>query len=387
MHVVVLPSWYPEFPGDINGCFFREQAIALNKVVQKVGVLYPQMLGFSALKSGLGRREIEVVNDSGLPTYRYHFTNTVPYFEKIIHRGWLKKGEALFVKYIEEHGMPDILHAHSLFKAGFLAQYLSRKYNIPFVVTEHITAYARDNISGKKITQAKPVIESASACIAVSNEFSTLLNRTFVTNKWQYIPNIVSNDFLLHQINSEKTSKENFHFINVCALLPKKRVDILIKAFAIACKTLNNISLDIGGDGPEATRLQELVTELGLNDRVSLLGSLTRDQVKEKMYEADVFVLSSEYETFGVVVVEALALGKPVIATKCGGPETIVSNEVGTLIEKNSPEAMAEAMIQMYRQYEKFDKYEIRAYCDREFSEHSVVGRLVETYHTAISNK
>lgn len=91
--------------------------------------------------------------------------------------------------------------------------------------------------------------------------------------------------------------------------------------FARVLEQYPDLLLEIGGDGPEKTKLEELVTKLGINKNIKFLGQLTRDEVKNKMNEeSSAFVLSSEYETFGVVVVEALALGKPVIATKCGGP-------------------------------------------------------------------
>ena len=79
--------------------------------------------------------------------------------------------------------------------------------------------------------------------------------------------------------------------------------------------------------------LEALVQEKALTEQVTFLGSLTREQVRQEVSEADAFVLSSEYETFGVVVIEALALGKPVIATRCGGPESIVVPSVGYLVE------------------------------------------------------
>lgn len=387
MHIVVIPSWYPEYEGDINGSFFREQALALNKFTDKVGVIYPQMRGFSALKKGNVRQCISIEEDSGLPTYRFHFTNLTPGLSSLILKSWIKKGEKLFLDYTKEHGYPDVLHAHSLYKAGFLAEYLGSKYNIPFVITEHISAYANGEVSSKDINLAKTVINNSSACIAVSEKFRALLNEKFDTRKWSFIPNIVSDEFFFHDVNSVNSkANKKFVFINVCAHHYKKRLDILINAFNLAQKQLPNIKLLIGGDGPETNSLKKLANDLHLQSKVEFAGRLSRNKVQELIFESDAFVLPSEYETFGVVVVEALALGKPVVATKCGGPESILNDEVGLLVEINSPELLAQAMIKLYKQRQKYDPVKIRAYCQSRFSEEAVVKQLIKTYQIALAN-
>src|SRR5699024_9955006 len=99
--------------------------------------------------------------------------------------------------------------------------------------------------------------------------------------------------------------------------------------------------------GEEKANLLKLVRVLKIEEQVVFLGPLTREQVKEEVSSADAFVLSSKYETFGVVLIEALALGKPVIATKCGGPESIVTPEVGYLVENNSEEELSKAMSEL----------------------------------------
>ncbi|WP_257324843.1 glycosyltransferase [Pseudoalteromonas rhizosphaerae] len=387
MHIVIIPSWYPEYEGDIDGSFFREQTLALNQFIDLVGLIYPQMRSFSALKKGKVKSCISIEEDSGFPTYRFHFTNLTPGFTSLTLKSWIKKGEQLFLNYVKEHGFPDVLHAHSLYKAGFLAEHLSRKYNIPFVVTEHISAYAKGEVSSKDINLGKAVINNASACVAVSEEFRTLLNERFDTNKWSFIPNIVSDEFFSYDVNSVKSDADReFVFINVCGHHYIKRLDVLINAFNFALKLLPNIKLLIGGDGPETNSLKKLVNDLHLHEKVEFLGRLSRSQVQYHVFESDAFVLSSEYETFGVVVAEALALGKPVVSTKSGGPESIINDEVGLLVDKNSPELLAQAMIELYEQRRFYDPVKIRAYSQNRFSQKSVVKQLIKTYQAALAN-
>ena len=382
-HILIIPSWYPKTPTDIGGSFFREQAIALKSAGFNVGVIFPQIRSLKNAFKGFNGLQKEVDND--VVTYRNGYVNFYPRCKELIQQKWLKCGEKLFKLYIKENGKPDIIHAHSLFNGGLLAYFLSEKYNIPFVITEHSTAFSRKLLSYKQLDDARIAVQSASACIAVSNEFKTLLNEQLKTDKWDYIPNIVSNSFLKSKFVDKKNNNKTYRFINICLLEPKKKVDLLIRAFHILSEQIDDIELEIGGDGPEFNYLINLAKELNLLNKIKFHGKLTRLDVLEKVSEADAFVLSSEFETFGVVLVEALALGKPVIATKCGGPESIVISDVGYLVEKNSSEALAEAMLKMHANRDAFKPNSIRSYCRQEFSEESVISRLTYTYNQVLN--
>lgn len=377
-HILIIPSWYPLYPGDVGGSFFREQAIALKAKGMNVGVIFPQARSIKNAFTGFNGIKAEV--DEGIITYRDAYI-TLPKCKGFNQDRWLKRGVRLFDLYVKENGKPDVLHAHSLFNGGLLANVLSRKHGIPFVITEHSSAFLRGLVSQKAIADAGPAVKNASYNIAVSNKFKFILNERFNTAKWNYIPNIVNEKFLNASFNQPIKTKKNFCFINICLLGANKKVDLLIKAFSIVHKLIESVELEIGGDGPELDNLIDLVNELGLQKKVKFHGKLTRDSVLEKVSKADAFVLSSEFETFGVVLVEALALGKPSIATKCGGPESIITPEVGFLVDKNSPKALAEAMIKLYKNQGNYNRDEIREYCRREFSEASVVSRLLRVYN------
>ena len=347
MHILIIPSWYPQFSGDIGGSFFREQAIALKKVGYSVGVIYPQVRSLREIKNILKKPYgLTKENDEGVSTLRWYTARYFPKAKSYNKNHWIRIALKLFETYVDEYGKPDIIHVHSMWYAGFAAQLISEKYGIPYVVTEHSTAFARNLIPLDEISSLKQVASDAKVCIAVSNEFSLLLNKLFETQKWTYIPNIVNDEF----ISFEKTLDTE------------------------------EVRLKIGGDGPLMSELKILAKELGVESQVIFLGKLSRQQVKEEMALSNAFVLSSEYETFGVVLVEALALGKPVIATKCGGPESIVAPGVGCLISKNSEREMTNALLELHQNWNKFDAVQIRQYCVENFSEQAVVEKLTKIY-------
>ena len=111
---------------------------------------------------------------------------------------------------------------------------------------------------------------------------------------------------------------------------------MLIRAFSKAFKDQPKVNLTIVGDGPEYNNLNNLIKTLKMEKQISLYGSANREEVKMLLQKSDAFVFSSQYETFGVVLIEAMACGLPVVATKCGGPESIIdSDKVGLLSEIN----------------------------------------------------
>lgn len=387
IHVLILPSWYPLMKDEIGGSFFREQAIALNDKGHNVGLIYPYDMTIKSYikKLLLNHKYPEYEIDSGVSTYRSNY-KVLPTRKKNLNEKYLATGLQLFNKYINENGKPDILHVHSIFDAGFLAEEIKRLFNIPYVITEHSTAYSRELLNKDDLIKARSVVDNSSYCIAVSNEFAKLLNKYIGLSVWNYIPNIVNKNFINSELKyKELNDGEIFKFINICLLHKKKNIDLLINAFYILSMELDNIILDIGGSGPDKKRLINLVNKLGIQNKVNFLGNLSRESVLKNIKDSDCFVLSSNYETFGVVLVEALALGVPVIATKCGGPESIINDESGYLVEKNSPLSMANKMMDVYKNKKGFNKKAIRQYCIDNFSEETIVKRIEDVYKNILS--
>lgn len=385
MHVLIIPSWYPQFIGDVGGSFFREQAIALKKAGHRVGVIYPQVRSLKNIKKILKKPcGVTFENDEGVDTLRKYTVNFFSKSKEYNKNHWIQNALQLFEIYIEKHGRPHIIHVHSMLYAGYVAQLIQEKYGIPYVITEHSSAFARNLIAKDILNSLNPVIDQAKECIAVSQTFANYLEREFPLSHWTYIPNIV-NDVFFEPIQAvEKTdSNQKIRIISICHLNKNKNIELLIKAFAQVLKQglTKNIELVIGGDGEERQNLEALVETLALQQHVKFLGAVTRDQVRQEISQSSMFVVSSKYETFGVVVVEALALGKPVVATKCGGPESIIQPHVGLLVENDSVTDLATGILQVSTHLSDYDADVLKKYCFDNFSEKSVVNKLTQIYH------
>lgn len=382
MHILIIPSWYPQFSGDIGGSFFREQAIALRKAGYQVGVIYPQIRSLKNIKSILKKPYgLTVENDEGVNTLRWYTANYFPKVKGYNKNHWIKVALRLFELYVKKYGKPDIIHVHSMLYAGFAAQLIYEKYGIPFIITEHSSAFARNLITEDILYSLKPVVEQAKQCVAVSQQFSKYLEIKFPLSSWGYIPNIV-NDAFFTSVEGEQSEKlKKTRIISICHLNKNKNTELLIKAFAQLLIQLPDIELAIGGDGEERLSLESLVYELKIEHAVQFLGSLTRTQVKNEIQKSSLFVISSLYETFGVVAIEALALGKPVVSTRCGGPESIIYPDVGVLVENNSINDLKNGILYVCMNLKDYDADVLKKYCLESFSEKAVVNQLTKIYH------
>jgi len=387
MHVVILPSWYPSDPSDINGVFFREQAIALAKRNLQIAVLVPpRSLPMDPRRWSDFCQTPYYFQDEGVITYRPRFMNWSLLISRkrtpVINRGCRQ-----FDEYCSAHGKPDILHSHSALLGGEIAMAISQKYHIPFVVTEHFSGFARGVIPSIDLLKAKKVFSSADVLVTVSASLLHTLESSCSATfpRARLIPNALSDDFLLSPPPPVPMS-DSFTFLNVALLKPIKRHDLLFRAFLQAFERDESVTLRIGGYGPEMKRLQKLAKDLGIGDRVTFLGKLNRAQVLKEMNQCQAFVLSSEFETFGVVVIEALSQGKPVIATRCGGPEEILHAGNGILVQKNDKKSLADAMVRLRNNYLNYDSDCIRDDCLNRFSEDTVGSQLVSMYEDVFRN-
>lgn len=385
MHVLLIPAWYPKDTTDVIGSFFREQAIALQKQGIDVGVLSIRLKSLRKFKNIFIRSSSNLQKriDNGIPTFQMSIKNWFSGVSPLQVYIYGRIGLKAYKNYIEEYGHPDVIHVHSMLYAGIIAMYINKKFGIPYIITEHSSAFLRNLYSKAKLKLLCEISNSSKMNIAVSSTFVKVLTEK-TKQKWIAIPNIVNETFF--KPITKKPGATGFKFIHISNLSKNKKIDILIEAFALAFEKDSSIQLKIGGFGDEYNNLKELITFKGLSEQVTLLGALSRNQVVEEMSRSNVFVLSSEYETFGVVLIEALALGKPVIATRSGGPEDIVDKHNGILVPVNDIESLADAMRSMVENYNSYDQREIQQQCFEKYSEKAVTYELKKVYAEVLDN-
>ena len=384
LHVLLVPSWYPTAQEPLNGIFFKEQAEALAGAGMKVGVLYPEMRSVRQLSiRSLLENHYQVIVESGngVHTYRQAAWN-IP-FRKAKRKCVEVLTEGLFSKYIAEQGIPDAIHVHSALWAGISAMDIKKRYGIPYVVTEHSTAYARNLLSEYELQLTSQVFNGAEKRIAVSSRLARRLEAMFPGTTFDVVPNMVDTDFF--SCGSSARTRTPFVFLSVAFLTAKKGMANLLTAFARAFGGMQDVRLEIGGDGECRAALEKKATELGVDNQVTFLGALNRSEVRDAMCRSSAFVLPSRYETFGVVLIEALSTGIPVIATRSGGPEDIVNDNVGLLVEPASADALANAMrLVMQKTYQE---RLIRIYAINNYEKKQIAQNIILTYKKILQKR
>jgi glycosyltransferase involved in cell wall biosynthesis len=370
--IIVLPSFYPMDYHYTRGGFFEEQTKLIKKAGADVAVVFNEDRSLKSFSIAKFRhihfqKQFRIEKDD-IPVLRRLNWNIIPTKYELGRKLWIKNYITLIEYYIKKYGMPDLFHVHCAFNAGSVAKYFKEKYNIPYILTEHSTFFALSDISENKKREVFNIYENAEKVIVVSKPFRILLSEKtgFPLSKIDVIPNFIDTDFFNPNLEDKTKTVQNSIF-TVCHHVYKKRLDRLLDAFLIVSKYYPNWKLIIGGDGKETDFLKKKTNELELNDNVVFVGFLEKEQVKLHMMKAGLFVLPSDVETFGVVLIEALAMGLPIVATKSGGPEDIITRQTGVLVKKD-PESLAYGIIKIISSYDKYDKDFIRSYAVKNYS-------------------
>lgn len=376
MHIMVIPSWYSSNANKVHGSFFKEQFTALQKNGEKISVAYNEIWPITKLGKIKEKRKISFKIEDNLRTYRYKDYN---YFPKnpMMFKSFNKRMDKLYKEIVKKEGKVDIIHAHSCFWGGIAAAYISKKYNIPLVITEHSSLkyakYSKDSYK-KYIFDA---YKEADVLIAVGTGLKEEISG-YVDREITVIPNMVDLD--LFYIDNNKNEK--FTFFSCAFLEEGKGMEDLIKAFTEAFKG-QDVILNIGGDGSTKNALEELSKELEMDNQIKFLGALSRTQVSEEMRKCDAFALPSEHETFGVVYIEALACGKPVIGANNGGAEDIIEDCNGIIANKKDIDSIKDALIEIKENYNIYNKNLIRKKVVDKYSEEVLVEGLKGVYKEA----
>jgi glycosyltransferase involved in cell wall biosynthesis len=391
MHVLVIPSWYSTPEAPLRGAFFREQALALTNAGHTVGVVAPIDVGIGELVHRTLRRKgrLSFEADETVATYRKWLWGGTPQVAAYYRRLWACSVTCAVKQYILRHGKPDLTHAHSTLWAGLAAEQVKRTLGVPYVVTEHSSSFGRGCLAEWQMSMAVKAFRSAGARLVVSPSLGSLLEACFgeAISPWIWTPNMVSSGFRAKPARDGSFRERPFHLLNVGFLNENKRQRDLLDAFSIAFQGDASAQLRIAGDGPLRMQLQAQAARLRIENQTTFLGELARERIVEEMARADVLVLSSRYETFGIALIEALASGTPVIATRCGGPECIVRSDNGLLTPPCDPGALARAMIDMRRRIHEYDSGTIAADCQQRYGEQSFATRLTAIYRDVLATE
>lgn len=372
MFILLVSRGVPSPTDPQWGCFEKDQADALAALGHKVVVVsvdgrfrwYYRKLGVS--KTNINN--IEYFNSFFLP---FKFLRILGGWRFAY---WVESVqlELLYRQIVQLYGKPDVVYAHYL-RNSYISLRIRQKYCIPVVAIEHWSVLGYEKLPDKVIALGKKTYHQVDAVIAVSSMLKKRLQLHFNIDA-VIVPNVIGSDF---RVVAPPIAHDKVKFVSIGDLIEGKAYDVLIDAFSMANLPKDSWQLDIIGAGDVQKTLLCQIKELGLNANINLLGRKTKKEIVDCLRRSDAFVLASRSETFGVVYIEAMSQGLPVIATRCGGPEDIINDKNGLLVPVNDVAALANAIKYMFEHYKQYDRKRIAEDCKNRFSP-EVIGRQIE---------
>jgi L-malate glycosyltransferase len=287
-------------------------------------------------------------------------------------------------------GFPfDLIHAHFTDPDGIVASALGRRYGVPVVITEQ-------NLWGEWVERnpalLREAVQAVRACkrFIVVSEFarSTVEHHAGKIEDAVVIPDSVDGSIFRLPPSGQARIPDQILFAGM--LRPVKGVDILLRALRVLADRGRTVKLVLAtvlvfaSHRREEQRLRRMARELNLEDRVRFVGRQSHPELATLMQQSAALVLPSRRESLGMVLVEALACGTPVVATRCGGPEEIVNERVGVLVPREDPHALADAIEHVLDNPGDYDAASLRAYSLDKFGAEQVGSRLKRVYEEAI---
>ncbi len=306
-----------------------------------------------------------------------NFTVHRIYFQKIRFIGFPYFWSKILVKIKKLN--PDIIHVQSI-GIGVPAFFARVLLNKPYVVWGQGSDIYLPNRFIK--WSSKTILRRASLVIALSEDMKKKMNKIYSRDDIIVLPNGIELErFGNISLKWNQRNKKTILFVGT--LRPVKGVRYMIEAMKIIKEKSPGTRLNIIGDGPDREKLETLVHKLNLQDCICFRGRISNTEIPRHMTQSDLFVLPSLSESFGIVNIEAMASGLPIVTTNVGGLPEIVKNGVnGFLVEPKNPEALAEKILLVLNDKDLWEKISVQNIeTASEYSWNKVVHKLEKAYN------
>lgn len=378
--VIWLASWYPDDISPYNGDFIQRHARAV-AIHMPLTVIYMSQHGPGV---EMDADAVHTETNGNLTeiriTFRYKRTGIALLDKLRYNNKFFRRYRAFMRSYLRQHGKPDLLHVHIPMKAGRTALWLRHRFGIPFLLTEHSSAYQPEVPDAFQRRGAyyrywvSRIFREAAAVTTVSRQLGDVLQQLFSLRHMTVIPNVVDTT----HFHYDRKPAPAFRFLHASTMNHPKNVEGMLRALGqLKHQRAGWQCVMLGWDTPA---LRTLATELGLDGYIVWKGVVSYPQVAAEMQQADALLLFSRYESQGCVILEAHCTGLPVIATNVGGIPEITSSADTVLVPSEDEPALLQAMLRMMDGQDAFDRASIAAAAIKKFSYEAVGKQFVELY-------
>ena len=373
MNILILTPSYPDKKNIWSGVFFQEQAKALSKR-HNVFVVSSQV-DYGKF-SPCFNYKLTKTKKNNLVEYIIYVSRSLPIYNQF---NFLATTYFIIKKLFKNQKI-DIIHCHFAYPPGIIGYFLMKHFNVPYVITEHASNFENRFKTFVHKRLVLKALKNAEGIIAVGQSLKHEINK-YTSKQIRVVPNVIDISKFKLKINKGK-------FINIGFLGQlndhRKGLDILLKA--ITKIKYQNYLLHIGGGGKLLEEYKSLANKYNICNKCKFYGVISPNKITDFFSKLDVFVLPSRKESFGVVVIEAMATGIPVIGTICGGPEDIITKETGILIEKENILELTNTIDFVLENLESYNSKKIRRYVNDNYGVNSFVKNLTGIYGEVLKN-
>ena len=394
-NLLVISDRYPHDKDTISSSFVKSQVDCMAKYFDKIYVIsltpnVPKCLSAFSFMNPRWQRDAFASN------YRYNNINV--YFAKHFTLPFdfsrKRRGDTAFAmvdKIIKNEQIEfSFIHAHFIYPSGYVGAKLKEKYSRPLIITGHgHDIYDMPFKSPEWMARIKKILDFSDHIITPSkSNYDKLMQIGIPSEKVSVIPNGYDSTIFKRPSVNDARRKLNIPadkrvILSVGNLEIEKGHMYLVEAMEIVSKRRTDIVCFIVGSGGKKKELIRLINRLEVNNFLKLVGSKPHDEIPMWMNACDVFVLPSLSESFGIVQIEAMACGKPVVATKNGGSEEIViEDKLGILVEPKDPEGLLQAILVALEV--EWDAEYIREY-SKQFAWERIAEKIVKVYEEVLS--
>lgn len=371
--ILFLPSWYPSPVNPVLGTFVQEHAKAA-ALHHDVCVIYPYQVDSS-------HHSATSATEDAVLTIRQPFT-PVPWPRLFPLHYLLAFHRA--TRHLPPKWRPDVLHLHVGYPAGLAAAYCLIRWRAPLVYTEAAGPLAEKLLATRVARWCLPRVARRARLGAPVSRFLArdMAGAGLLPKRVEILPNAVDVG-IFRPPGVRRSTDESVCLLTAAMLVPGKGIEHAIDAVALLRREGQVVCLTIAGDGPLRSKLESRAAMQSVSQYVAFLGMLTKPELAIEMNRHDAFLMPSDRETFSAVVVEAMASGLPVVATRCGGPDDLVTTDTGVLVNPGSPAALAEAVLEVVATPERFSGGPDRV--RQHYSVEAVADRLTELYRMVLT--
>jgi glycosyltransferase involved in cell wall biosynthesis len=373
--VIWLCSWYPNETDQFRGDFVQRQAKAVSQFAS-VSVFHVVITDFT-------KKESRVVSDSLTEHIQY-----VRQKNKVFDYFTIKKIHTFFLNdYITASGNPDLVHVQIPMNAGLVALRWKKKYNIPFVVTEHYGIYntlVKDSFQKRNIFFRYftiKILKKAKFFLPVSNSLGNDVNREVIDIAFQAVPNVVDTNVFNYY---PKRNNGKFSFIHISNLDVIKNPLGILAAIEKLVSSRQDFKVNFVGCINE-TFIEIARQKKLLNNFIFIQKEISYREIASINLQADAGLLFSHSESQSCVVLEWLCCGLPVISSSVGGVVELLNETNGILVTDNDIEDLAQSMSNMIDNYSKYNRQEISIAAIEKYSYDAVGKQIAQVYENVLA--